>query len=46
MCEWNTQVEKIKEIVILRGFIDVLLTSDLIIEKGAFIFAVNFRVSA
>ncbi len=24
MCEWDTKVEKIKEIVILRGFIDVL----------------------
>jgi len=45
MCEWNTKVEKNKEIVILRGFIDVLLTSDLIIQKEAFIFAVCLRAS-
>jgi hypothetical protein len=31
MCEWDTKVEKIKEIVILRDYIDVLLTSDLVI---------------
>jgi hypothetical protein len=46
MCEWDTKVEKIKEIVILRGFIDVLLTSDLIIQEEAFIFAVCLRASA
>jgi len=41
MCEWNTKVEKIKEIVILLNYIDVLHSSDLAIPEGVFIFVMR-----
>ena len=41
MCEWNTKVEKIKEIVVLLNYIDVLHSSDFVIQEGLFIFVMR-----
>lgn len=41
MCELDTKVGKIKEFVVLREFVDVLLSSDLAIPESVFIFVMR-----
>lgn len=38
MSEWSTKVGKIEEFVVLLNYIDVLHSSDFVIQEGLFIF--------